>query len=60
MTHDWLPCGSVLATQLSGLETTSGSVHYSVDHPVLDDLLRRIVELRRAEIDARAGVGDPS
>lgn len=49
--------GQVLATladELADFETTSGSVHYSADHPVPDDLLRRIVEARRDEIDARA------
>jgi len=43
-----------LAADLSDFETTSGSLHFSVEHPVPDDLLRRIVELRRAEIDAKA------
>ena len=50
--------GAVLANlsdELTDFETTSGSLHYSVQHPVPDDLLRRIVELRRAEIDAKAG-----
>ena len=43
-----------LAGDLDGFETTSGSLHYSVEQPVPDDLLLRIVELRRAEIDAKA------
>lgn len=49
--------GTVLAElgdDLTGFETTSGSLHFSAEHPVPDDLLRRIVELRRAEIDAKA------
>lgn len=49
--------GSVLAdlaADLTDFETTSGSLHFSVEHPVPDELLRRIVELRRAEIDAKA------
>ena len=49
--------GSVLADlagDLTEFETTSGSVHYSVEHPLPDDLLRRVVELRRAEIDVKA------
>ena len=44
---------SDLAGELTDFETTRGSLHYSVEHPVPDDLLRRIVELRRAEIDAK-------
>lgn len=44
-----------LAGDLTDFETTSGSLHYSVGHPPPDDLLRRIVELRKAEIDAKAG-----
>ena len=43
-----------LAGDLDDFETTSGSLHYSVEHPVPADLLRRIVELRKAEIDAKA------
>ena len=43
-----------LAGDLTDFETTSGSLHYSVEHQVPDDLLRRIVELRRDEIEAKA------
>lgn len=43
-----------LAADLTDFETTSGSLHYSVEHPLPADLVRRIVELRRAEIDAKA------
>ena len=43
-----------LAGDLADFETTSGSLHYSVEQPVPDDLLRLMVELRRAEIDAKA------
>ena len=39
---------------LSDFETTSGSIHYSADHQVPDALVRRIVEARRTEIDAKA------
>jgi uncharacterized protein YdhG (YjbR/CyaY superfamily) len=49
--------GAVIASvsdSLSDFETTSGSVHYSADHQLADDVLRRIVEARRSEIDARA------
>jgi uncharacterized protein YdhG (YjbR/CyaY superfamily) len=36
-------------------ETTTGSIHYSADHPLPDALVRHIVEARRAEIDETAG-----
>jgi uncharacterized protein YdhG (YjbR/CyaY superfamily) len=43
-----------VADALDGFETTTGSVHYSADHPLPDPVVRRIVEARRAEIDATA------
>lgn len=49
--------GAVLASlsdALAGFEMTSGSVHYSAEHPLPDAVVRRIVEARRAEIDAKA------
>ena len=49
--------GAVIASVLDALsdfETTSGSIHYSADHPLPDALVRRIVTARRAEIDAKA------
>ena len=48
--------GAVVASvgdALAGFETTSGSIHYSADHPVPDAVVRRIVQARRAEIDAK-------
>ncbi|SEB42657.1 Uncharacterized conserved protein YdhG, YjbR/CyaY-like superfamily, DUF1801 family [Paramicrobacterium humi] len=42
-----------LAEALTGFETTSGSVHFSADSPVPDELVRRIVDSRRTEIEAR-------
>jgi len=42
-----------LSAELGDFETTSGSVHYSADHPLPEALLRRIVEERRNEIDAK-------
>jgi len=48
--------GSVIASladALSDFETTSGSIHYSTDHPLPEALVKRIVETRRDEIDAR-------
>jgi uncharacterized protein YdhG (YjbR/CyaY superfamily) len=49
--------GSVIAAvsdALGDFETTTGSVHYSADHPLPDAVVRRIVEARRDEIDLRA------
>ena len=46
-----------LGDALTDFETTSGSIHYSAEHPIPDDLLRRIIEARRAEIDEKAGPG---
>jgi uncharacterized protein YdhG (YjbR/CyaY superfamily) len=49
--------GGVIASVLevlSDFETTSGSIHYSADHQLPDAIVRRIVEARRAEIDAKA------
>ena len=49
--------GAVIASAsdaLSGFETTSGSIHFSADHQLSDPVLRRIVEARRTEIDAKA------
>ncbi|WP_417215414.1 iron chaperone [Arthrobacter sp.] len=50
--------GKVIARHrdpLAGVETTAGSIHYSAEHPLPEDLLRAIVQARREEIDARAG-----
>lgn len=49
--------GSVIAANLDALtdfETTTGSIHYSAEHQLPGTTLRRIVQARRAEIDARA------
>lgn len=46
--------GKVLAkveTQLKGFETTTGSVHFSVEHPIPESLLREIITLRIQEIN---------
>lgn len=43
-----------LQADLAEFETTPGSIHFSADHPLPDDLVRRIVRARRAEIDAKA------
>lgn len=39
-----------LGLDLSEFETTSGSVHFSVDHPIPDQLLRKIVAGRLRQI----------
>lgn len=41
-----------LGEPLRAFETTKGSIHFSADHQLDDALLRRLVEVRRAEIDA--------
>ena len=49
--------GTVIASALEALsdfETTRGSIHYSAEHQLPEAILRRIVEARRAEIDAKA------
>lgn len=48
--------GAVVAANLDVLtnfETTTGSIHFSVEHQLPDAAVRRIVQSRRAEIDAR-------
>ena len=48
--------GTVVASvgdALAGFETTSGSIHYSAEHPLPDAVVRSIVEARRAEIDEK-------
>lgn len=48
--------GSVVASSLEVLgtfETTSGSIHFSAEHQLPEVTLRRIVQARRSEIDAR-------
>jgi uncharacterized protein YdhG (YjbR/CyaY superfamily) len=45
--------GTVLAglgDALSGYERTSGSLHFPVDEPLPDELVRRLVEARLAEL----------
>jgi uncharacterized protein YdhG (YjbR/CyaY superfamily) len=49
--------GSVVAANLDVLtnfETTTGSIHYSAESPLPDAVVQRIVQARRAEIDAKA------
>jgi uncharacterized protein YdhG (YjbR/CyaY superfamily) len=44
---------TALRERLPGLETTSGSVHFSAREPLPDDAVRTMVELRIAEIERR-------
>jgi|GEM_PF-1287713 len=50
------PFGAVenLGLDLSGFETTSGSIHFSAEHPISDDTLRSIVKARLQQIASRA------
>ncbi|PJI84874.1 iron chaperone [Luteimicrobium subarcticum] len=43
-----------VADDLGGFSLSKGTIRFDAAHPVPDDVLRRVVELRRAEIDARA------
>jgi len=45
--------GSVLAElaeELAGYERTSGSLHFAIDQPLPDDLVRRLVEVKLAQL----------
>jgi uncharacterized protein YdhG (YjbR/CyaY superfamily) len=44
---------TALRERLPGLETTSGSVHFSKGEPLPDEVIRTMVELRIAEIEGR-------
>jgi uncharacterized protein YdhG (YjbR/CyaY superfamily) len=43
---------AAVADQLDGYSFAKGTIRFTADHPLSDDLVRRIVELRRDEIDA--------
>jgi uncharacterized protein YdhG (YjbR/CyaY superfamily) len=45
---------AAVAPDLAGFSLSKGTIRFSADAPIPDDVLRRIIELRRAEIDARA------
>ena len=47
--------GDVVATmssELAGYETTKGSVHFTADEPLSDDVVRALVEARLRELGA--------
>ncbi len=48
------PFGSVkkLNLDLSAYECTPGSIHFSANHPIPDDLLRKIITMRVQQIEA--------
>jgi len=49
--------GKVVAAHLDlvpNFETTTGSIHYSAEQQLPEDVVRRIVQARRDEIDAKA------
>lgn len=42
---------AALGELVDGFETTTGSIHFSVDRPLPDPVIERLVDLRRAEIE---------
>ncbi|WP_157155159.1 iron chaperone [Diaminobutyricimonas sp. LJ205] len=42
-----------LSAELAGFSTSQGAVQFSLEHPLPDELVRRIVDARMAEIDAQ-------
>ena len=48
---------SALAEELTGYKTSKGSVHFAVDEPLPADVVRRLIEARRAEIAAARTAG---
>ena len=40
----------ILRSELEGFETTKGSLHFTLEHPVPDELLRRIITERALRI----------
>jgi uncharacterized protein YdhG (YjbR/CyaY superfamily) len=43
-----------LAAELGGFDWAKGTLRFSAERPLSDDLVRRIVELRLAEIEAKS------
>jgi uncharacterized protein YdhG (YjbR/CyaY superfamily) len=46
-----------LADKLTGYETTSGSIHFSEEHPIPEVLLKEIIQARMEEIERKLGGG---
>ena len=45
---------AAVAPDLEGYSLSKGTIRFSADRPVPDAVLTRVIELRRAEIDAKA------
>ncbi len=43
-----------LAAELEGFDWAKGTLRFSAEHPLSDELVRRIVQLRLAEIEAKS------
>lgn len=46
--------GVTLADKLTAFEGTTGSIHFSLEKPIPDELLREIIQTRLKEITAKA------
>ncbi|MCK8608416.1 iron chaperone [Agromyces sp. C10] len=46
---------AALADELAGFGTAKGTIRFTPQHPLPDDLVERLVSLRRDEIDASVG-----
>lgn len=44
-----------VADELAGFDTAKGTIRFTPQHPLPDDLVERLVSRRRDEIDAAAG-----
>ena len=44
-----------LGDALDGFDRTTGSLHFSIERQLPEDAVRRLVELRRAQIEEREG-----
>ncbi|WP_019147048.1 iron chaperone [Timonella senegalensis] len=44
-----------LEGDLANFDHSKGTIRFSVDHPLPDDLVDRLIDLRRAEIDLKPG-----
>lgn len=44
---------AAVAPDLAGFSLSKGTIRFTADAPIPDEVLSRVIELRRAEIDAR-------
>lgn len=53
----WYPFSSRVLSQcedqLTGLSTSPGTLRFTADHPLPDDLVKRLLDLRMREIDEK-------